>query len=83
MPYRRPPNRAKDYRRLAEECRSEANAMEDAYCRKQCLIRPTLGTAWRTTRTRPIRPLLLLTSWSAARSFLLPADRLNALADAK
>jgi hypothetical protein len=37
MPYRSPPKRAEEYRRLAEECRSEANAMEDAACRKAML----------------------------------------------
>ena len=37
MPYRNPPNRAEQYRRLAEECRSEANAMEDAACREAML----------------------------------------------
>ena len=37
MPYRSPPKRAKEYRRLAEECRCEANTMEDAACRKAML----------------------------------------------
>jgi hypothetical protein len=37
MPRRSPPNRAGEYRRRAEECRSEANAMEDAASRKAML----------------------------------------------
>ena len=37
MPNRRPPNRAEEYRRLASECRSDANLMEDAACRKAML----------------------------------------------
>ena len=37
MPYRSPPKRAEEYRRLAEECRCEANTMEDAACRKAML----------------------------------------------
>ena len=37
MPYRIPLKRAEEYRKLAEECRSVANAMEDAACRKAML----------------------------------------------
>lgn len=37
MPNRRPPNRAEEYRRLARECRSDANLMEDAASRKGML----------------------------------------------
>ena len=37
MTYRSPPNRSEEYRKLAQECRSEANAMEDAASRKAML----------------------------------------------
>lgn len=37
MPNRRPLNRAEEYRRLAHECRCDANKMEDAACRKGML----------------------------------------------
>ena len=37
MQYRNPPNRAEQYRKRAEECRSEANSMEDAASRKAML----------------------------------------------
>ena len=67
MPYRSPPNRAEEYRQLAQECRSESNAMEDAASRKAMLDTATLGRAWRTTRTRPIRPTPLLNSRSSVR----------------
>ena len=37
MPYRNLPNRAEQYRRLAEECRSDADDMTDAASRKLML----------------------------------------------
>lgn len=37
MPNQRPPNRAEEYRMLARECRSDANTMQDAACRKGML----------------------------------------------
>ena len=56
MPYRSPPNRAKEYRRLAEECRSEANAMEDAACRKA--MRDTADTWESLADYEPVEPIL-------------------------